>query len=112
MLTQPGTERYDFYWGPTFLFEGLGSVVMLVMMIPALALLIRKRFTFPGFMMALLGLNLMYHGIDHVLVSQITSLAQLGPATFAQRMLSMLLGCAIWSSYFFSSKRVKATFRH
>ncbi len=112
LLTQPGGDRYDAYWAPTLLFEGISCVVLLVLLTLAVVLMIQKKFTFPGVMIAVLVLNFIYHSVDHALAAQIASLAQYDRGNFPQEMFHLVVGCAIWIPYFLVSKRVKATFRN
>ncbi len=111
-LTQPGGLRYDPYWAPLLLFEAICSVVTLVFLALVIVLLIQKRFTFPGVMIALFALNLIYHSIDYALASQVVALANLHKGTLPLAIFHLMVGCAIWIPYFLVSKRVKATFRY
>ncbi len=111
-LTRPGTPRYDPYWAPTFLLEGVACSCFLVFWILAAVLFFQKRFTFPYLMVTLLVLNLLYHGVDHALASSIAPLNSLRSSAQASNLVQLAFYCAVWIPYFLSSKRVKATFRN
>jgi hypothetical protein len=82
-----------------------------VTVILAFVLMAEKKFTYPFVMIGILISSLIFHIVDHVLASQITSIEH-NPSAFVTLMFRLTVACIIWIPYFLVSKRVKATFRN
>ena len=108
--TVVGAPLYSPFWFPTLLYESCVLVVIVVGLFLAFILMFQKKFTYPFVMIGLIAGMFVYHVLDHILASQITTMRHDSRA-FVLLMVSLTINAAIWIPYFLMSERVKQTFR-
>jgi len=108
-LTTPGSPDYHPYWLPTFLLELLGNSFMFALLVLNGVLLIRRRTSFPRFMIVLYMAQVVLIVADTVLSQRIPVVAEQGSTP--QEVPRAILAACIWIPYFLTSRRVRNTFR-
>lgn len=112
-LTTPGEPAYHALWRPTFLVELLGNTFIFALLTLAGILLIRRRASFPRFMIALYAAQLLLVAVDSALCRQIPAvIAQSQQTDAGKEVMFAIVAACIWIPYFLNSRRVRNTFRN
>jgi transglutaminase-like putative cysteine protease len=109
-LTVPGATAYHPLWAPLLLFELLGNIAMLVGAVALVPLYFGKRRSFARLFPSFMVLVMVFLGCDAVLARQLPAVDH---STLSEQNITLLksaVAALIWTLYFRSSRRVRATF--
>lgn len=110
MLTDPGSDVYNPFWGPILVFEIAGNVFFVVAYVYLGYLLFSKSRLFPKVYIALAIMNLAFMIVDSVGVTMCIPEIPLFDPDSTREIVRGIFSCAIWIPYMLVSKRVKNTF--
>ncbi len=110
ILTTPGSEVYHELFGPILIYEMVGNTLIMLLAGTLIYLFFTKSPFFPKLAIAYFAGNLLFVGLDLVLVGLIPAVAASGGMESIQALIRSMVGAAIWIPYMLFSKRVKNTF--
>jgi hypothetical protein len=112
-LTTLGAPDYHALWRPALLLELLGNSFLFALLTLSGILLVRRRASFPRFMIALYVAQLVVIVADAALCRQIPALIAQSPQDDAAKGVTQaIIAACIWIPYFLNSRRVRNTFRN
>jgi hypothetical protein len=112
-LTTLGAPDYHALWRPALLLELLGNSFLFALLTLSGIMLVRRRASFPRFMIALYVAQLVVIAADAALCRQIPALIAQSPQDDAAKGVTQaIIAACIWIPYFLNSRRVRNTFRN
>jgi len=109
VLTMPGSAQYNVLWAPSLLYELGYNLLMIVMQCLVLALLLRRRSSFPKITVGVSWVALAGQLFDDHLLRLVAPTSGAHPG--ATKLVGIVLGTVLWTAYLLRSKRVRNTCR-
>jgi hypothetical protein len=109
-LTHSDGMSYHPMWAPLLIFELLGQITIIILILFALVSFWQKRRVFPRWFIALLVINSVFVLGDVFGLELVNKASATTRATHVRTFLQVALGCGIWIPYMCTSRRVKLTF--
>ena len=111
-LTTPEGLRYNPAWEPILIFELLGNLAIIVMIVFNSVLFIQKRRGFPQWFIIMLAGSATIVIVDHIAVQSFLDIpfSRTESVKHTQQVFNVIVGCCVWIPYMCVSRRVKATF--
>lgn len=109
-LTDPSSVAYDPLWKPLIIFETVGNIISMLLIILILVMLYAKKSMLPKLVIIMLVYNILLVAVDYSLLQQISLVDQIEDANSTKEISRSILYACVWIPYFLRSKRVRNTF--
>lgn len=109
-LTDPSSVVYDPLWKPLIIFETVGNIISMLLILLILVLLYAKKSMLPKVVIGMMIYNILLVAVDYSLMQQISLVDQIEDANSTKEISRSILYACVWIPYFLRSKRVRNTF--